>query len=330
MDQIEVSPAAGTHVVAGGGSVGSPLASLLADAGADVVVVTRSGLTPVDPRIRRLALDIADTETLLRAIPSAAAIYNCVNPPYHRWAAQWPPLARSFESYAERTGAVLVTCSNLYGYGPVEVPMTESLPLAATGTNGHVRAEMWRDAKALHDAGRIRATEVRGSDYIASSAQSRLGARVIPRIVAGKAVQLPGDLDQPHSWTAPRDVARLMVIAGTDERAWGRAWHAPSNPPRTQREAVTDLATAAGVSSVKISSVPRALLWALGIVNPTIRGLRETGYQMERPYILDDTAARHTFAMQPTPWDDIVRATVAPFLPTPSPATTGESRRVRL
>ncbi len=110
MDQIEISATRGTHVVVGAGTVGSLLASMLADTGADVVVVTRSGLKPDDHRIRPLALDAAATESLIRAVPSGISIYNCVNPLYHRWAKQWPPLARSFESYAELTGAVLVSC----------------------------------------------------------------------------------------------------------------------------------------------------------------------------------------------------------------------------
>ena len=96
---------------------------------------------------------------------------------------RWP---QAFLEYAERTGAVLATVSNLYGYGPVDVPMTEDLPLAATGTKARVRVRMWQDAKAANDAGRIRATEVRGSDYICPGAQSMLGDRVMPRDPRGQ------------------------------------------------------------------------------------------------------------------------------------------------
>jgi hypothetical protein len=82
------------------------------------------------------------------------------------WATDWPPIANSLLRYAEATGAVLVTCSNLYGYGKGNEVMTETLPLAATGKKGKVRAQMWHDAKKLSDAGRIRDTEVRASDFI--------------------------------------------------------------------------------------------------------------------------------------------------------------------
>ena len=170
---------------------------------------------------------------------------------------------------------------------------------------------MWQDAKSAHDSGRIRATEVRGSDYICPGAQSLLGDRVMPRILAGKNVQLLGDIDQPHSWTAPIDVARLLVTAAADPRGWGRAWHVPSNPPRSAREAVVDLAASAGVTGVKASPVPSAVLWGLGLFQPAIRELKETDYQRDRPYILDYSAARTTFEIGPTPWSAILSAMVS-------------------
>lgn len=171
----------GTHLVIGGGSVGSQSARQLARAGHEVIVVTRSGSGPDDAGTRRVAADASSVDALLSAAPMADALYNCANPAYQRWAQDWPPMASAFLAYAERTGAVLATCSNLYGYGPVDGLLTESLPLAAPGTKGRARATMWRDAQALHEAGRIRATEVRGSDYIWPGDQSLVGSsRVVP------------------------------------------------------------------------------------------------------------------------------------------------------
>ena len=299
------------HVVVGAGPVGSAVADLLAADGKDVVLVTRSGSGPQTPGVQRIACDATNLDALLAAAPQAAAIYNCANPEYHRWAQDWPPLAASLLGYAERTGAVLATCSNAYGYGPVNGPMVESLPLAATGTKGQVRAQMWLDAKAAHDAGRIRATEVRGSDYIYPNDASLIGsARVVPRILGGKSVSLLGSVDVEHTWTAPVDAARLLVVVAADERGWGEAWHVPSNAPRTQREVVDDLADTAGVPYVKVKSLPPGAVKVLGLFTPGIRELAETSYQRDRPFILDDTAARETFGLSPTPWPDILRGVV--------------------
>ena len=304
---------ASTHLVVGAGAVGSALALQLVASGAEVTVVTRSGGGPSADGIRRVAADASSVEELLAALPTADAIHNCANPPYHRWPQQWPPMAAAFLGYAERTGAVLVTCSNLYGYGPVDGPLTDDLPLAAPGVKGRVRARMWQDAKAAHDAGRVRATEVRGSDYLCEGAQSRMGDRVMPRVLAGKAVQVVGRTDTAHTWTAPSDVARLMAVAAADPRAWGSAWHVMSNPARTQREVVDELADSAGVSRVKVSSVPAALLRGLGLFNPAIRELRETDYQFARPYLLDDSRTRSVLGLAPTPWATLLADQVAAY-----------------
>ena len=300
-----------THVVVGAGVVGSALAKLLADDGQEVIVITRSGSGPTHKNIKRIAADVSDLSNLLQIAPSAAAIYNCVNPPYHLWATEWPPIAESFLGYAEKTGAVLVTCSNLYGYGPVDVPMTESLPLNAPGVKGKVRAQIWLDAKALHDAGKIKTTEVRGSDYVCAGEQSRVGERVLPKVLAGKPAQVLGDIDVKHTWTYPLDVARLMQIVAKDSKAWGKAWHVPSNEAKTQKELVTELAAVAGVKNPKLSSVPNVIWNLLAVFNPLMKALKETAYQMERPYILDDSAARKAFGMQPTEWNLILKEVVA-------------------
>jgi nucleoside-diphosphate-sugar epimerase len=154
--------------------------------------------------------------------------------------------------------------------------MVETLLLAAPGTKGRVRAQMWIDAKARHDAGRVRVTEVRGSDYIVAGEQSRVGsARVIEPLLARKSVSLLGPLDQSHAWTSPTDVGTLLVQVATDERAWGRAWHVPSNLPRTQRQVIDALADVAGVPCPSISQVPNLVVKALGLFNPVMREFDE-------------------------------------------------------
>jgi nucleoside-diphosphate-sugar epimerase len=307
------------HVIVGYGAIGRGAAALLAGQGHEVRVVTRSGGPRGEPggggpgRIAHLALDAADAAALTAAADAAAVIYNCASPAYHRWVRDWPPLSAALLAAAERTGAVLATVSNLYGYGPVTGPMTEQLPLAATGRKGMVRARMWQEALAAHRAGRARVTEVRASDYIGPGAQSLLGDRVLPRLLAGRAVQVTGGADTPHTWSYVGDVARLLVTVGGDQRAWGRPWHVPSGAPRSQREAIGDLARVAGVGPVRVTEVPRALLALGGLVSPVLRELPEVAYQTEAPFIMDSTAAQAAFGLAPQPWDEVLAQTVAAY-----------------
>src|SRR5947208_1829286 len=166
------------HVIIGYGPVGRGTAALLARQGHEVRVITRSAGPPGGPdgpsgpdalgspdgQVRRIQADAADAAALAEAARGAVVLYNCASPPYNRWPQEWPPLAAAVLTAAERTGTVLASVSNLYGYGPVTGPMTEDLPLRAAGAKGRVRAGIWRDALAAHEAGRVRATEVRPSD----------------------------------------------------------------------------------------------------------------------------------------------------------------------
>ncbi|MBQ0902933.1 NAD-dependent epimerase/dehydratase family protein [Micromonospora sp. U21] len=297
------------HVIVGTGPVGTATARLLAERGEQVRVVSRRGNGPEHPAIERVAADAADAERLTTLTTGAQALYNCANPAYHRWPTDWPPLAGALLAAAERTGAVLATVGNLYGYGPVDGPMTEQTPENAAGTKGRVRNRMWADALAAHRADRVRVTEVRGSDYVGAGGTS-LAMMVLPRVLAGQRVFLPVDWDAPHTWTYIADVARTLVAAAADPQAWGRAWHVPSAPAAPMRELANRAAALAGAPAPKLIRMPYPVLWLGGLTDPFIRELRETAYQFDRPFLMDSTAATATLGVRPTPIDQVVKETV--------------------
>jgi nucleoside-diphosphate-sugar epimerase len=294
------------HVIVGSGPVGSAIATLLADRGDRVRVISRSGRGPVHPQIELIAADATDADHLTRLTPEGtAALYNCANPQYHRWLTDWPPLAAALLTTAERSGAVLATASNLYGYGPVDGPITADTPLAATHPKLRVRADMWRDALARHEAGRIRATEVRASDYL--EANSILAFSMAKPLLAGRRAYVPGALDIPHTWTSIRDVARTLTTVAGDERGWGRAWLVPSNPPLTIRELAARFTAVAGAPPPKLTPIPYAMLWSAGLFSPLIREFRATHYQFTRPFVLDSSLTEKTFGLSPSDLDGALR-----------------------
>ena len=301
------------YLVVGAGPIGSAVARQLVAQGRRVRVVTRSGSGPDSPLVEKVAADAGDSSRMVELAAGAGVIYNCVNPQYHRWATDWPPVADALLAAAESSGAVLVTTANLYGYGHVDAPMTEQTPLAGTGTKAQVRIRMWQDALAAHEAGRIRATEARGADYVGPGAESHLGDRTVPKILAGKNVQVLGSPDTLHTWTYTEDMAMTLVALGSDERAWGRAWHVPSALECTQREAIARLAEMAGVPMPKVGTIPGVLLKALGLVQPMMRELPEVAYQLDQPFVMDSSAAQHELGLVPTPADDVLRAILSAY-----------------
>ena len=172
---------------------------------------------------------------------------------------------------------------------------------------------MWADALAAHEAGRIRAVELRASDFFGPGCRhaSHLGERFVPRLLAGKPALYLGDPDQPHSWTYVKDVARALEIAAADERAWGRPWHVPTAPAVTAREIAARVCELGGAPRPPRITVPPAWLRrAAGMVSPMLRELEEIRYQFDRPYLLDSSAFQATFGMAPTPLDEALAETV--------------------
>ncbi|MEV0394194.1 NAD-dependent epimerase/dehydratase family protein [Polymorphospora rubra] len=294
------------HLIVGAGMVGSTTARQLADRGEQVRIVSRSGRGPTHPRIERVAADATDADRLGELAQGATAIYNCLNPAYHRWLTDWPPMAAALLTAAERSGAPLVIAGCLYGYGDVTGPMTEENPLAATHPKLKMRADMWRDALAAQRAGRIRAvTEVRGSDYL--QAQSIFSFVMGKPLLAGRRTFVPAPLDVPHTWTSINDMAAMLVTAATDQRAWNRAWHVPSASPLTIRELATRFTKAAGAPAPKLATIPGPIFRAAGFLSPMLRELQTTAYQFARPFVMDSTAATTTFGRRPQPLDEALR-----------------------
>jgi nucleoside-diphosphate-sugar epimerase len=297
------------HVIVGAGPVGTATALILAERGDKVRLVTRRGTGPEHPSMQRVAADATDADRLSELAEGAVALYNCANPPYHTWLTDWPPLAASLLAAAERSGATLVTAAPLYGYGPVDGPMTAETPLAATHPKLKIRADMWRDALAAHRAGQIKATEVRASDYIEGN--GLLTFVLGQPILAGKRAYSPEPLDVKHSWTSIGDVARTLVTVATDERAWGHAWIVPTGEPLTVRELANRFAAVNGAPKPKLTSIPYPVLWTYGLFDKLVKELRTTRYQFTAPFVVDSSATTAAFGIEPSSMDDRLRATGA-------------------
>ncbi|MFG3259785.1 NAD-dependent epimerase/dehydratase family protein [Streptomyces sp. NPDC048172] len=298
------------HVIVGAGPVGSATAKLLAGRGEQVRLLTRRGGGPELPGIDRVAADATDPDALARHAEGAVALYSCGGPAYHRWPTEWPPLGAALIRAAEATGTVLVTTGNLYGYGQVDAPMTEQLPMRPNSVKGEVRAKLWADALAAHQAGRIRTAEVRGSDYLGADANTPFTVMVLPKVLAGRRASVPADLDAPHSWTHVGDVARTLVAVAADESAWGRPWHVPTAPPLSLRALAARAAELAGAPAAKVTAMPGFALRIAGAFNPAAREMVEVQYQLRRPFVLDSSAATAALGIDPTPTDEALRETI--------------------
>jgi nucleoside-diphosphate-sugar epimerase len=300
------------HVVFGAGQVGRALIDRLAGIGLAVRVVSRAQPAALPDGVDWRAADATDPEGATDAAKGASVVYQCLNAPYTDWPKRFPPLQRGVMTAAERNGALLVSLENLYGYGPTGgEPMTEELPLAATGVKGRTRAAMTQELLEAADAGRVRIAIGRASDFFGAGAtESSLGERVFGNAVADKQADFIGNPDLLHTYSYIPDIAVGLATLGTDERAVGGVWHLPGPETVSTRQLLKLVAGEVG-HPVGVRSLPKLAVRALGLFNPTIRELVEISYEFEQPFVLDTTKYQSTFASEATPLATAIAATVA-------------------
>jgi nucleoside-diphosphate-sugar epimerase len=300
------------HVVLGTGPLGLAVARHLAGRGDRVRAVNRSGRADLPRGVETLAADVAEQAEIKRVCDGADVVFHCANPTYAKWPELHPPLMRAIID-GVATEARLVFGDNLYALGPVDGPLTETLPYRATGPNGRTRAEIAEALLRAHEAGRIRGTIARGSDFFGPHAHlSTVGDRVFARALEGKPAQVLGNPDVSHTVTYIEDFARALITLGEREEALGQVWHVPNPETVTMRQFVEMVFEAAG-HPPRLRPAPR---WAIALTapfNPTLRAVKEQLYQSERPWVVDSSKFERAFGWRATPLPDAVAATVAWF-----------------
>src|SRR5450755_62511 len=297
-------------VIFGFGQVGQALARELVGRGRQVRVVSRSGRGPLLNGVDHVAGD-ASRPAFCRAVCTGAeVVYLCLNAPYDRWAEELPPLQEAVLAGAEGSSSKLVVLENVYMYGPHDGPLTESLPYAATDMKGVTRSRMSEALLAAHRSGRVRVAIGRASDFFGPGViASQLGERAFAPLLAGKAVQMIGDPDAPHSYAYVPDVARALATLGERDEADGRVWHLPSVETRSTREMLGLAGQIAGVEA-KVAAIAPVLLAVLARVNPMVREVRAVGYQLDRPFVVDSSAFERAFDIGATPLEEALTATI--------------------
>jgi nucleoside-diphosphate-sugar epimerase len=300
------------HVVLGAGQIGDRLCCLLLERGHRVRVVRRQPtVRPATTGLEHLCGDITDLAFAEEATRGAAVVYDCMNPPYHRWPELLLPIAGGALHGARKAGAPLVALDCLYMYGRPAGAMREDTPYAPVSRKGELRvrlAEMRLDA---HRRGEVRLCLGRASDFFGPDLRySAWSPRFFERVFAGRAGECTGDPEMPHAYSYADDVARGLRTLGEREAAWGKVWHLPTARAESTRALAARLGAALRLD-VRVERVPRWALRMGGLVSPMLRELAEMTYQWEAPFLVDDSRFRTTFGVCPTPVERQVAATAA-------------------
>jgi nucleoside-diphosphate-sugar epimerase len=297
--------AQGLQVVLGGsGGIGGALVRELAARDLEVRAVSRHAAGSAPPGVGKHTADVANPAAAAAACRGAAVVYHCLQPPYHRWAEEFPPLNRSVRDAVAREGAKLVVADNLYMYGPILGPISEGSPQEPASRKGGIRKESADTLLAAHAAGRLRVTIGRASDYYGPGGRNSVtGETVFEAALAGGAVRWPASADQLRSFSYLPDLARALVTLGQSEAADGRAWIIPSAPPLTARALVT-LIERELQRDVKLVVTSKLSMRVAGLFIPQARELPDIWYQFAAPFVADGSAFETEFgSFDPTAHD---------------------------
>jgi nucleoside-diphosphate-sugar epimerase len=305
------------HVIFGTGAIGLAIYDALRRRGESVRLVNRSGRARVPDNVEVIGGDARDSAFTRAVAHGAAVLYQTLNPPYHQWTAQWPPLQAGVLAAARTSGARLVSMDNVYMYGrPNGRPLTEDRPNAAHTTKGQLRARMAGELLAAHQAGRVQVAIGRASDYFGprGGAQSNLGDRVFPAATASKTATVLGNADQPHTYTYIPDIGEALAVLGEHPDAPGQIWHLPNDPDtKTTRQLVDIIYQQAGQPRTKLRVMPALLLRLVGLANLTVRELIEMQYQFDEPFIVDSSKIATQLDVHATPIEQAIADTFATY-----------------
>ena len=310
-----------TIPVIGYGPIGSEVTRLLLSRGYHVCVIQRTQPDNLPTGASFCAADAMMPEQLINGIRGARTIVFALGLPYTGkvWATGWPKAMGAILDACEKVGARMVYADSLYLYGPKNEPLVETMQAVEYGVKPTARSiatRLWMEAFAK---GRVKTAAVRAPDFFGAGVRtSILGTPTLGRLAQGKSAQILISADYLHDIVHISDFARAIVtLVEAPDDAFGQAWHVPTPPTKTLREAITIAADAMGVPA-KISVVPNWAAKALGMFSPQIREAMELHYLIDRPYFVDSTKFRERFWSDVDPLEQSIAETARSYIQTSS------------
>lgn len=304
------------HILLGaGGAAGTPLAEELLRAGRRVRTVSRTGKGPEGAE--RKAADITAAAAVLDVVEEGSTVYLLAGLPYDRriWRDQWPVIMRNAVAACGARSARLVFLDNVYLYGTVDSPMTETTPVNPCSVKGRIRAQI---AGFLHEemaAGRVTALIARAADFYGPfSEKSGIPTMLVLRRMAdGKVPQVLARADTRHSYTYTHDMGKALMMLGESEDCWNQVWHLPAAGPAPTGRQFVEMAASVLGREPSLSVVPPLFMAAAGLVSTQMREVAEMLYQNSGDYLFDSSKFERRFSFSPTPYAEGIAATLKGF-----------------
>jgi nucleoside-diphosphate-sugar epimerase len=303
----------GLCVIFGTGPLGCAVADELIKRGREVKMINRSGEGRVPEKVSLRKGDATDPERTRALCKDAELVFHCAMPPYTNWPEEFPALTYGIMEGARYVGASLVYADNLYAYGIVNCPITENLSYNASGPKGKTRAIMAETLMHAHKEGKLRVTIGRASDFFGPRViNSIMGSRVFVPAIENKKINIPGKLNQPHTYTYIRDFAKGLVILSENINAFGETWHIPSAETLTTQKFL-NLIFKETETFPSVKTASGFIFNFISRFNPILKELKEVLPSYEQPYVVDHAKFEKAFGNCSTPHETAISETISWF-----------------
>lgn len=302
-------------ILGAGGAISNALCKLLAASATPFRLVSRKAAHDSAAN-QVLSADLSILDQTVEAVRGTSVVFLTAGLQYdHKvWAEFWPRIMANTIEACKRTGARLVFFDNVYMYGRVNGPMTETTPFNPCSRKGEVRARLAASLAGEWQAGSLTGMIARCADFYGPAA-----AHGIPNVLLfdpyskGQSAMCLVRDDMPHSYTYTPDAARALVTLSTSEAAWNQTWHLPTAPdPLTGKQFILAAAEAMNTRP-KYRILTPFLVRIGGIFNPMVREIHEMLYQNDSPYIFDSQKFAHAFGTTATPYGQGIRETAQSY-----------------
>jgi nucleoside-diphosphate-sugar epimerase len=298
------------HTILGaGGPVANALTRELEQNNEMIRLVSRKPVKLTGPNITWQKADLLNYDEVLAAVQGSDVIYLCAGLVYdiQIWQQQWPVVMQNVINASKAVKARLIFFDNVYMYGLVNGPMTESTPYNPTSEKGKVRV---RIADMLMDevkAGNLKASILRSADFYGTDSQnSFFDMMVLDKYAKKQSAQWIGDPEVRHNFTYIPDAGKAMYLLGQNPQSDNQIWHTPTAQPLTGKKFIEMAASIYHVKP-KFMRVRKFMLWLFGLFNNPVAGTVEMYYQYNHDYDFNSAKFEKLFNVKPTSYHDGIK-----------------------
>lgn len=289
-------------ILGAGGPTANALTQELLNQQEHVRLVSRRPSTYKAQNLSWKQADLLNYPQVLEAVKGSTVIYMCAGLVYDKniWKTQWPIIMQNLIQVARETQARLIFFDNVYMYGLVAGPMTETTAYNPISVKGEVRARIATQLMDEVTAGNIQATIARAADFYGTdSMNSFLDMMVLDKYARKERAQWIGDPGVLHNFTFIPDTAKALYLLGQTPSAGNQIWHLPTAAPMAGKAFIE---LAAGIYAVKpsYSTINKFMLQMVGLFKKVVAGTVEMYYQYDHDYHFNSSKFEQAFQIQPT------------------------------